>query len=55
MQYVEKQKTLIEQINKTINNDIDTIKIRLKRRENFWILKLETLTPNGLNQELDNV
>ena len=30
--------TLIEQINNTINTDIDTIKIRQKRREDFWIL-----------------
>ena len=47
--------TLIEQINKTINTDIDKIKIRLKRKEDFWILKLDTLTPKGLNQELNNV
>ena len=35
--------------------DIDTEKIkeRLKQRENFWILTLETLTPKGLNQELN--
>ena len=39
----------------TINTDIDTIKIRLKRRENFWILKHDTQTPKGLNQELSNV
>ena len=30
-------------------------KIRLKRREDFWILKLDTLTSKGLNQELNNV
>ena len=35
--------TLVEKINNTINTDIDTIKIRLKRREDFWILKLNTL------------
>ena len=35
--------THIEQINKKINTDIDTIKIRLKRREDFWILKLDNL------------
>ena len=46
--------TLIEQINNTINTDIDTIKIRLKRREDFCILKLDTLTLIGLNEELDN-
>ena len=47
--------TLTEQINNTINTDIDTIKTRLKRREDFWILKLDTLTPEGLNQGLNNV
>ena len=25
----------------------------LKQKENFWILTLETLTPKGLNQELN--
>ena len=43
--------TLIEQI----NTDIDTIKIRLKRSEYFWILKLETLASRELNQKLNNV
>ena len=43
--------TLIEQI----NTNIDTIKIRLKRSEYFWILKLETLTSRELNQKLNNV
>ena len=28
-------------------------KKRLKQRENFWILTLETLTPKGLNQEVN--
>ena len=49
------QFTLIEHINNIINTDIDTIKIRLKRKKDFWILKLDTLTPKGLNQELNNV
>ena len=26
---------------------------RLKQRENFWMLTLETLTPKGLNQKLN--
>ena len=39
--------TLIEQINNTTNANIDTIKIRLKRREDFWILKLDTLHRKG--------
>ena len=32
-----------------------TLKLRLKRREDFWILKLDSLSPKGLNQELNNV
>ena len=47
--------TLIDQINNTINTDINTIKIRLKKREDFWILKLDTLIPKRLNQELNYV
>ena len=47
--------TLIQQSDNTINTDIDTIKKRLKRREDFWILKLDTLKPKRLNQELNNV
>ena len=31
----------------------DTEKIKTKKRENFWILTLKTLTPKGLNQELN--
>ena len=45
--------TFIELIIYTINTGIDTIKIRLKR-EDFWIVELDTLTLNGLNQELNN-
>ena len=41
---------LIEQIHH-INIDIEKNKERLKQRENFWILTLETLTPKGLDQE----
>ena len=43
---------LIEQIRHV---DIDTEKIKKspKQRENFWILTLETLTPKGINQELN--
>ena len=47
--------TLIEQGNNTINTDIATVKIRQKRTEDFWILKLDTITPNWLNKELNNV
>ena len=41
--------TLTEQLNNTINTDIDTIKIRLKRGEDFSMLKPDALTPKGLN------
>ena len=40
---------LIEQIHH-IDIDTEKIKERLKQRENFWTLTLETLTPKGHNQ-----
>ena len=43
---------LIEQI-RHIDIDKEKNKERLKQRENFWILTLQTLTPKGLNQELN--
>ena len=46
---------LIEQLSNIHTTDRDTLKFRLKRREDFSIQKLETLTPKGLNQELNNV
>ena len=33
----------------------DTIRLRLKRQEDFWIIKLKTLALKGLNQKLKNV
>ena len=47
--------TLIEQLMEISNVSKDTLRLRLKRREDFWIIKLETLAPKGLNQELNNV
>ena len=47
--------TFIEQLSNIHTTDKETLKFRLKRREDFWIQKLETLTPKGLNQELNNV
>ena len=44
--------TLIQQI-RHIDIDKEKNKERLKQRENFCILTLETLTPKGLNQELN--
>ena len=50
------QNSLLEnKFNNTINTHIDTTKIRLKRRKDFRILKLDILTPKGLNQELNIV
>ena len=43
--------TLIEQLTETEN----VSKATLKLREDFWILKLDTLTCKGLTQELNNV
>ena len=47
--------TLIEQLTEISNVSKDTLRLRLKRREDFWIIKLETPAPKGLNQELNNV
>ena len=44
---------LIEQIHHNISKEKN--KGRLKQRENFWILTLETLTPKGINQKLNIV
>ena len=45
---------LIEHITKKYNT-IEEIRLILKKRENFWILNLLTLYPDGLNQELNDV
>ena len=47
--------TQIEQSMEISNVRKDTLRLRLKRLEDFWIFKLETLAPKGLNQELNNV
>ena len=47
--------TLTEQLTEISNVSKDTLRLRLKRREEFWIIKLETLAPTGLNQELNHV
>ena len=45
-------------INKQLSNfpttNKDSLKFQLKRRKHFWIKNLKTLTPEGLNQELNN-
>ena len=47
--------TLIEQLMEISNVSKDTLRLWLKRREDFWIIKLETLAPKELNEELNNV
>ena len=44
---------LIEQLNNIKNTSTEVLKQRLKDRENYWIKRLKTLTPFGLNQELN--
>ena len=44
--------TLIEQI-KDPNKSKEEITYILEKRENFWIIKLDTLCPNGFNQSLN--
>ena len=44
---------IIEQLRNINTTLTETLKLRLRERENFWIKKLKTLTPYGLNQELN--
>ena len=46
--------TLIEQITKSFTTT-KQLQPLLKKWENFWIIKLKTLYPDGLNQELNNI
>ena len=45
--------TVIERIRKQMTTK-ETIKL-LKKQENFWILNLKGLYPDGLNQELNYI
>ena len=45
--------TLIEQITKSFSTT-EKLRLLLKKQENFWILKLKTLYPDSLNQELND-
>ena len=45
--------TLIEKLANTNKVVTETLRERLKHRENFWIIELRTLTPTGLNKELN--
>ena len=40
---------LIEKLTNANKVAKENLKERLKNRENFWIIKLRTLTPNGIN------
>ena len=44
--------TLLEQIKK--QSTAEETRTLLQLRRNFWVLKLKTLYPDGLNQELNN-
>ena len=46
-------KLILIELLRHINIDKEKSMERLKERENFWILTLETLTSKGLNQELN--
>ena len=46
--------TLIEQVRTTTNTSKQTIKQLLENRGDFWITKLKTITPNGLNAHLNS-
>ena len=44
---------IIGELRNINTNPIETLKLRLREKENFWIKKLKTLTPYGLNQDLN--
>ena len=46
--------TIIEQITEPSNVSKGTLRLRLKRRETSYTIRLETLVPKGLNQERNN-
>ena len=45
--------TIIEQLKNTKDKPDEQRRQTILQRENFWIKKLKTLTPYGLNQELN--
>ena len=45
--------TIIEQLKNTEDKSEEQRETIILQRENFWIKKLQTLTPHGLNQELN--
>ena len=46
---------LIEPLTEISNVSKDALRLQLKQREDFWIIKVEILVPKGLNQELNHV
>ena len=50
---MDAKSTRIEQITKTFTT-AEQLRLLLKKGENIWILKLKTLYPDGLNQELND-
>ena len=44
---------IIEKLQNINTTPTETLKLRLRERENFWIKKVKTLTPYGLKQELN--
>ena len=47
--------TLIKQLTEISNVSKDTLRLRLYWREDFWIIKFQTLAAKRLNQEPSNV
>ena len=47
--------TRIKQLIEVSKVSKEILRLRLKRREDFWIIKLEKHAPKGLHQELNNV
>ena len=45
--------TLIEQLNNTSHMNEEEITKILEKKEDFWMLKLDTLKPDGFNQALN--
>lgn len=46
---------LIEQATEKLNVRKDTLRLPLKRQEDFWTVTLKRLVFKGLNQELDKI
>ena len=52
--FSEHDRLIIIELLRNINTPFtETLKLRLRKREKFWIKKLKTFTLYGLNQELN--